>query len=576
MAACGRLNGAAVEFEICLDVPFGGVLCALPALEANGLLAHLNLLGQLPPGYYTILPILLLLAFMSLLRIKTVESLRGHSPGERGILIGLDRIPEVRCLRSKMAYLAKNEASVAAWANALTRDWMQFDPEMAGFVYIDGHARVYNGHKSQLPRRYVARQKLCLPAVIDYWVNDREGKPFFYIERPIDDGLLAVLGSEIVPQLLKDMPNQPSSEALADIPWLYRFNMLFDRAGCSPQFFKEMWTTHRIACTTYLKNPEAAWPEAEFRKVLVVRVSGQTEEMELAERGIVFGKDKGQAIWCREFRRLRRGKHSNHQTAIVSTNYTDDLEKHVPYMFDRWCQENFFRYMIQEFSLNLMAEHKTESFPCSIPVLNPEWKELDATCRSLRGKVAVAKVKFGELELRMDDAVGTKKFEQQLNAKKSIFEEYKTLADLLDKAREKRRNTHKHIPFDTLPDEHKFERLAPTRKLFHDTIRMIAYRAETALAAQLRPFTNSPDEARSMLKALYKTTADLYPDQERKQLRVVLHTLGEPRLNRAVNALLAELNATECDYPGTDLKLVYELIVTPQPPAEKRPASSEN
>lgn len=55
--------------------------------------------------------ILLLLAFMALFRIKTVEKLRGCSPGEFGKLLGLDRIPEVRCLRVKPEALSSGDAA---------------------------------------------------------------------------------------------------------------------------------------------------------------------------------------------------------------------------------------------------------------------------------------------------------------------------------------------------------------------------------------------------------------------------------------------------------------------------------
>ena len=80
-AALGVLDGAEMRFEKCNDVPYGGVLCALPSLLANGLLTGVTTLGKLG-GYYHSLHVLLLLGFMALARIKTAESLRGKSPGE--------------------------------------------------------------------------------------------------------------------------------------------------------------------------------------------------------------------------------------------------------------------------------------------------------------------------------------------------------------------------------------------------------------------------------------------------------------------------------------------------------------
>ena len=43
-----------------------------------------------------------LLAYMVQCRMKTVEQLQYAAPGELGKLMGLDRVPEVRCLRQKL------------------------------------------------------------------------------------------------------------------------------------------------------------------------------------------------------------------------------------------------------------------------------------------------------------------------------------------------------------------------------------------------------------------------------------------------------------------------------------------
>ena len=106
LAAFGLLDGAPTRFETCRDVPCGGVLCALPALEANGLFRHIHDCLLKLRGYYSTLHVIVLLAHMALCRIKTVEQLQYQPPGELGKLLGLDRVPEVRCLRHKLAALS--------------------------------------------------------------------------------------------------------------------------------------------------------------------------------------------------------------------------------------------------------------------------------------------------------------------------------------------------------------------------------------------------------------------------------------------------------------------------------------
>jgi hypothetical protein len=93
LASFGLLDGAPTRFEACRDVACGGVLCALPALEAQGLFRHIqDGLARLR-GYYSTLHVMILLAYMSLCRIKTVEQLQYQPPGELGKLLGLDRVP---------------------------------------------------------------------------------------------------------------------------------------------------------------------------------------------------------------------------------------------------------------------------------------------------------------------------------------------------------------------------------------------------------------------------------------------------------------------------------------------------
>ena len=110
-----------------------------------------------------------------------------------------------------------------------------------------------------------------------------------------------------------------------------------------------------------------------------------------------------------------------------------------------------------------------------------------------------------------------------------------------------------------MPTEDKFERLSPSRKRLMDTVKLIAYRSETALAQIVRGTLSRDDDARSLVRELFRSAADLTPDLEAGELRIELHSLSNPRSNRAIGQLLTELNASELTYPGTTLKLVYSL-----------------
>jgi len=168
-AALGELHGAPIQFDRVCDVAGGGVLLALPALLQNGLLTHSRELFSMPEGFYPLESIFLLLAFMALERVPSLEALRYEAPGEWGKILGLDRIPEVRTLRAKLRELCAQPGQAAAWNSALARQWMEEQPEhAAGVYYIDGLVRVYHGALTKLPRRYITRERLCLRGTTDY------------------------------------------------------------------------------------------------------------------------------------------------------------------------------------------------------------------------------------------------------------------------------------------------------------------------------------------------------------------------------------------------------------------------
>src|SRR5437588_12341468 len=134
-------------------------------------------------------------------RLKSIEQVRSAAPGELGKLLRLDRIPEVRRLREKLQARCVAKGRAARWNAELAKQWMGLQPEAEPMFYVDGHVRVYHGEMAQLPRHYVARQKLYLRATVDYWVNALDGQPFVYINQEIDHGVVPAMDKDIVPRV---------------------------------------------------------------------------------------------------------------------------------------------------------------------------------------------------------------------------------------------------------------------------------------------------------------------------------------------------------------------------------------
>jgi len=558
-AAAGQLDEAPSRFEPSLDVSNGGVLWALPALLVNGLLKYTDSNFSLPKGYYSLIHIFLLLAFMALCRIKSNEQLRYYPAGEGGKWLGLDRIPEVRTLREKIKLMAVPEA-VAEWSRALSQGWMEADPELAGVLYIDGHVRVYHGAQTNLPRRYVARERLCMRGTTDYWVNDQQGAPFFVVSTPFTSGLLDIMKREIAPQLIQDVPDQPSPTDLEANPHLHRLTMIFDREGYSPAFFAEMWS-FRIACQTYNKYPKDDWPESEFTERKVEMPGSHSTTMKLAERGVFLGK----VLWVREIRKLTE---AGHQTSIVSTDYTSDATRIAAHMFSRWSQENFFRYMMQHYGIDRLIDYELITPDETMKVVNPEYRTLEGQIKKKAGQLGRKKTEFATLVLQ-ESQMEVKDLEKYEQKKGELKEEIDHFEHELAEFKKKRKAIPKHLRLKELPDAEQFQQLAPSRKRFLDTIKMIAYRAETSMAMMLRSGLARSDDARSLIREIFATEADLIPDEINNTLTVRLHHLTNNQSNQAARTLAAALNATETIYPGTNLRLIYKLVSDDFPPTQE-------
>ena len=537
LAATGQLPEAAPRFAPVEAVRGAGVLCALPALLALGLLqVGEQVYGRLRNGFYGLRSLFLTLACMALLRVRTPEQLQGHAPGEFGRCLGLDRVPEVKTLRRKLGELA-DRRQAHAFHRGLAARWVAQDPKALGFLYVDGHVRPYHGHAHRLPEAHVARRRLCLPATTDFYVNDQQAAPVFLVTAPANDRLGRMLRSEILPELRRQLgPDR-------------RVTVVFDREGWSPKLFADLLQAG-FDFLTYRKGKTRRWPGKAFAAVTGV-VGGKEVTYTLAEKRVRL--TNGLAV--REVRRLTA---SGHQTAVL-TSRTDLAALEVgARMFARWQQENFFRYLRHSYALDALVTYAAEPADPDRTVPNPARTQVRAQLAEVRRTLAVREQAYGAAartnpEGRRPTMRGFK------SAHGKLARAIRTLQAKVARLRARLKALPARVPVGELQPPETVVRLAPEAKLLTDSIKLMAYRAETSLVRLLGPhYGRTEEEGRALLRELFTAPADLLPDEAAGVLRVRLHTLANPRSNRALAALCRDLTATETCFPGTTLRLVYE------------------
>ena len=537
LAYLGLLDDAAPIFRDGSQVPGAGVLLALPCLIESGLLRiSRKLYGEIGPAFYGLRTTLLTLMLMALLRIQRPEHLKERDPVAFGRLLGLDRAPEVKTLRRGLTRLAAHQHAEQLGAE-LARLRVDQRGHLMGFLYVDGHVRAYHGERT-ISRAFVARRHLAMPATTDYWVNDRAGDPLLLITGDINAAL-----TRAFPPLLREVRAVIGER---------RATIVFDRGGWSPKLF-HMMIRDGFDILTYRKGKSRLLPERRFvhRRA---KLDGHWVSYDLDDHPVRFLKGK------LRLRQVTRLCDNGHQTQVI-TNRWDLRDIEVAYrMFDRWRQENFFKYMREEFLLDALVDYRIEPEDPTRTIPNPARRKLDKQIRTARLELANVERQYGaaavdNTEQRCPTMRGFKiaygKLGKQLRAARD------RLARLIDQ----RRDIPQRVEIRDLSDR-VVVKLATERKHLTDLIKMVAYQAESDLVALLRPhYARVEQEGRTLLHELFAAAGDIRVCDG--ELRITVAPLSSPHRTRAAQALCELLDQTATIFPGSRLRMRFAVRPPP-------------
>jgi hypothetical protein len=390
----------------------------------------------------------------------------------------------------------------------------------------------------------VSREKLCLSATTEFYVNTFEGYPLMVINGELNERLKDAI-EKVIPEIKKTLP-PPTN---ADKPL---FTLVFDREAYEPGWFIKLLEEHRVAIISYRKNVRDKWDECEFNNTQT-QLHNNIVTMRLCE--------KASLIQGYMFREVRKLSESGHQTSIISTHPNLPVGEIAGKMFSRWGQENFFKYMAENFDFDRMIQYGIEPL-CNREALipNPQYRDLTYKIKKAREKCARLKAQlFNKLETTtLDNVQIHKTLLQNAEITEKITDYTDSISDLLAQ----RKGTPSRIKVIDLPEEKQYNKLIEESKKLKNLILMLSYRAESALYCLLPDFyDNAKKDGRQILKEIFTSCADIIPDYKNEILYVRLHTLTTPRANEVVKNLCALLNETKTTFPMTNLRLVYETGV---------------
>ncbi len=522
-------------FETSRDVRHAGVLLAVPMLAELGLLeAARAVYGRMRDAVYGLRATIVVLFSMALLRIKRAEGLKGIFPDALGRVLGLLRAPEVKTLRRKLRELSlvKKAHELVMW---LARRRAEEEPRALGLLYIDGHVRPYYG-KKWLPKGFISSRKQVLPAITDYWVNDRDGQPVLVLPTEANPGVVKML-PEIV-AAVREVIGQKRRATIA-----------FDRGGWSPELFAKILELG-FDVLTYRKGKVRPLPRSAFREE-TTHADGKKHTYRIAE---ATTRLKGAPL----LRRIAVARTDGKETEIVTSRRDLPAALLAYRMFERWRQENFFKYLKEEFAIDGLVEYADEPADPERSVPNPRKAAASATLAEARADVA-----------RLERELGAK-VEDNAESRRATVRGFKIahaqLRQQLEFARrrvEVLEESLRAIPArvavkDLVPPGEQVVKLAPERKLLTDAVKMAAYRAESMLLEIVRPhFARASDEGRVFVKEALDLCGDLEVDAD--EVRVVLQPMSAPRFTRVLDAVCSRLNAMNPRFPESPYRLRYVL-----------------
>jgi hypothetical protein len=540
LARLGLLQDAAPLFDDHEELPRAGVLLAVPVLQAHGgLEVFTRLFGSLGPAFYGLRTTVLSLVLMALLRIKRPESLKEYSPEHLGQLLGLDRIAEVKTMRRKLTLLA-GQGHGRELMNELACLRISQDEERLAFLYLDGHIREYSGQEA-LAKAKKAQRAVATTAATDTWLHDADGAPLLVVTSEMNAGLTQVLEAIV-------------TDAKEWLPVGQRLTVLFDRGGWSVKLFARL-QAQGVDIITYRKGKRQAIARSYFSAHQVPEDGKEKSYWLYDQPRVRVGRlrphrqkrraaGEPEYLWLRQITVLRE---DGRQTVIV-TNRTDLLAVAVVQrLFRRWRQENYFKYMAEEFALDALVEYGVEDVAAEATRPNPERKGVAKERQQAKEEVLRLRAELG--------AAAAANTEQQRPTMRGFKIAQAGLRQELEQAESREQALSEQ--FRQLPQRvsaQGLKTLTKEKKLIVDAIKIIAYQCETALLDRLRPhYARADDEGRTLLHAAFQASAKM--EVTEAELKITIAAQSSPHRSEALARLCRALDAEGGYYPGSSLRV---------------------
>ncbi len=547
-ARWGWIECAGPVFTPAAQVPLAGLFLALPALAATGLLSCAKeVYTRLPGGFYGLDTMLVEGVLRALAGEPRAEGATRIDPTDLGRVLGLDRAPEVKTIRRKIAQLAQAGAAGKLQAAIAGHHLSRGDADVAGVgvvLYVDGHVRAYQGTK-RTGKTHLSRLRFPAPATVETWVADGDGGPVLVV--------MSEPGASLAGELRRLLPELRT--AVGDHR---RVLVGFDRGGWSPALFAHM-AAAGFDVLTWRKGTIADLPGEQFTDVAFTAETGREYTWALADTVVdVPIDDHGGVFAMRQVTRWDTKKDTPRQVHVLTTRTDLDAAQVIYRMGTRWRLENYFRYARMHFDLDAHHCYASTDDDAHRLIPNPAKRAAHADVQAARARHDRAQGRTDAAMLAArSPAPGTPTILTN-RVHDAITADLRAAQTDLAAAQQTHKTIPTRIPLGQLhPGQQVLD--AETKLITH-AIAAAAFNTINALARDIRldtGYARANHEAHTLARHVLTHSGDIDPGDG--VLTVRLDPMPTARATAAIRELCEHLTATRTRYPGTDLTLRYEI-----------------
>jgi transposase len=552
-----------------------GLTLFYPALHMVGLLPLAAQVYQLAGVVrFGVQQVLTELFCLALLQEPCVERIKHVRRIDLGAVMGSAQAACVKTLRRKLDELSQQRRA-AQLGTLLAKHWLEVGVLNASYLYVDGHVKLYNGTRL-VPEVWNSQRRMPLPGIVQYFVNDLQGRP------------LLVVTEDVRGNLAKSLPSVIA--AVRKVVGELRFTVIFDRGGYAGHLFAWL-VAQGLDFITYQRG-EVQLNDQQFAR-REVRWEGQRVRFHLAEDRVNVG-DSG------PWRRIVLRTPDGHQTPILTSLDADDIgaARVAVLMLARWRQENFFKYARSRLGLDVLGTYAAET-AVDHEVPNPAVKTARAELKRLRteaqklraalgrtlmlhavqpkvevqgqepsetaehreepGTSADPSIEIAAIPVDTNDqaTTETKRTPYVAPAKRAaLMSELERLEVQIKQTRDRVRTLPATVPLSSLGPLPATPQLET--KLIADVVKVAAYNAQSWLADRLAHHYGNTNDLHDLLRSFAHLSGTLTREAD-GGLEVRLQPPDLPLQRRALAGVCAELNLGRPVFPGTDIPVHYAV-----------------